>query len=371
MRHVYLCVSAALALAMFAFAAESRANPAPAAVPRLDAQNVIADDIQSEALAAYRRHAAQGAFRGNELVIVDYRKPSDAPRLYILNIATGAVEAYYVAHGRGSDPGHTQRAIRLSDAPTTGMSSVGAFRGLERYQSPENGPALRLAGLDWTNANAYDRLIVFHTAGYFDPAARRFGRSCGCFVVTRQAMERVYGVLADGGFLYAGPARLHDKTASTARDCNPHCGGNCNAPLIASAKPPARRAVAVAKAEPAPPIPAAKPAPVPLTPALAVAKVDLAPVSPRPKPALPPDAPGAELAFVPTPHAKPSIEAAGTAVAETALAPVPLAKPELAPALDVAQASLGAPLVPNPLPGEIPVPVGKPAGLKQVAELLQ
>lgn len=373
MRPVYLWLGAVLALSM-TLLVEARAQAAPV----FDPQNVIADDIQTEALGAYRRHAARGAFRGSEMVIVDYRKPSSAPRLYILSLTTGAVEAYYVAHGRGSDPSHTQVAMRLSDAPSTGMSSVGAFRGLERYQSPENGPALRLAGLDWTNANAYDRLIVFHTAGYFDPAQRRFGRSCGCFVVTRQAMERVYGVLADGGFLYAGPAALHDRTASPARDCNPHCGGNCSAPLIAAAKK--ARPTLVARALPAP-TPRAKPLPatplpaepIPAAPPVAVAAAAFVAPVPHAKPdfALPPAAAG--MAAAPIPQAKPDLPAAtAVAGAQDTLgtdAPVPHEKPAFRPTLDAAAVLADAARVPDPLPGEIPVPIEKPSGLRQVAEL--
>lgn len=361
-------------------AAPGRAEPAVAGGLRLDPQNVIPDDIQAEALAAYVHHAARMPFRGSEVVIVDYRKPSNEPRLFILNMRSGAVEAYYVAHGRGSDPGHTQVAMRFSDAPTTGMSSVGAFRGLERYQSPDNGPALRLAGLDWTNANAYDRLIVFHTAGYFDPAARRFGRSCGCFVVTRPAMERVYGVLADGGFLYAGPARLHDRTASAAQDCDPHCGGNCSGSLMARRR--ADKPVAVARAEPAPrpapPVPRAKPGPAAPPVAVAMAESGPAVIVPRAKPRLPEPAPAIiETATVPTPLAKPDLSglAVAAVVSEPSEAPIPLAKPALdatgvADEITVA-AGIDPPsrVVPDPAPGEIPVPSAKPAGLRQVAEL--
>ena len=381
MRRTVVRACAILALALFAFVVETRAAPALNGAP-MDPQNVIADDIQSEALAAYRRHAAGYAFKGTEIVIVDYRRPSNTPRLFVLNLATGGVEAYYVAHGRGSDPAHTKSALRFSDAPTTGMSSVGAFRGLELYQSPEHGPAMRLAGLDSTNTNAYDRLIVFHTASYFNPAAGRFGRSCGCFVVTKEAMARIYGVLSDGGFLYAGPARLHDRSATTAQDCNPACGGGCRpAPLIAAAKRP--KAPAFAKAEPAPaPTPLPAPSPVlvavadPVSQATRPAPVAAAAVHdvpvPLPKPA-PKSAPDAatEVAEVPVPLAKPGLSPPLIASADDQNAPVPHAKPDLRPSVDdTSLAAIPDLLVPDPQPGQVPVPIRKPVGLQRMAELV-
>ncbi len=378
---------------------------------KLDPLNLINDQIETEALSSYARHAAQKPFKGDEIVIVDYALPSSAKRLYIVNIRTGAVEAHYVAHGRGSDPGHTRMAVRFSDAETSGMSSVGAFRGLERYKSPNHGPALKLAGLDGTNAGAYRRLIVFHTAPYFDPQNGRFGRSCGCFVVTKGDMTRVYDVIADGGFLYAGPARLHDAAATTARDCNTECGNTCpNAPLIARATPAPRAPATVALVASAdtapPPLPQPKPAkaaapvrmaalksepepvqrparpdfdaPVPLAKpkfaaATEVAAAFDAPV-PRLKPALDMDAIDGEARIAaaellgrtqaprPVAMAKPATRAALADI------PLPSPKPASIAAADLTPDLVAQPLVPDVAPGETPVPSAKPAGRRQTAE---
>lgn len=414
MKRAVLAAGAVLALAFSIFA------PGPAAAAtslngaKFDPQNLIDDALEREALTSYARHASQRPFKGDEIVIVDYALPSTAKRLYIANIRTGTVEAHYVAHGRGSDPGHSKLAIRFSDAETSGMSSVGAYRGLERYRSGTHGPALKLEGLDRTNASAYRRLIVFHTAPYFDPANGRFGRSCGCFVVTKGDMTRVYDVIADGGFLYAGPARLHDPSATTAADCNTACGNSCpNAPLMAKATPaPAPRQpapVVIAKAEPPPaPLPAPKPekapapvamaslkpepeavkparldfnAPVPLAKpklnaAIEVAAAFEAPI-PRLKPSLDSETIDGEarqaaisllarrnaprlVAMAPRPSAAPAIA--------TADVPVPMAKPDHIHGDAVPQIA-AVPLVPDVLPGETPVPSAKPAGLRQTADL--
>ncbi len=319
MKCVALALSALVALgSAFAFCAPASAATALNGA-KLDPLNLIDDALEHEALAAYARHASQRPFKGDEIVIVDYSLPSSVRRLYIVNIRTGAVEAHYVAHGRGSDPAHTRMAVRFSDAETSGMSSVGAFRGLERYRSGTHGPALRLAGLDGTNASAFQRLIVFHTAPYFDPENGRFGRSCGCFVVTKDQMKRVYDVIADGGFLYAGPARLHDASATRARDCNTECGNRCpDAPLLAKATPaPARPAAPVVTASVAPPV-APQPEPTAAPPAVMAAL--------KPEPEAP--ARAARPAFdAPRPMAKPKLSAPVEMAAFDA--PVPRLKPAL------------------------------------------
>lgn len=401
-RGVFLGAILALG-SVFAFP-EARAATAINGAP-IDPQNLINDEIEAEALASYARHAQQQPFRGDEIVIVDYAKPSSAKRLYILNIRTGAVEAHYVAHGRGSDPAHTNMAVRFSDAETSGMSSVGAFRGLERYKSPSHGPALKLTGLDQTNESAYRRLIVFHTAAYFDPDKGRYGRSCGCFVVTKEDMGRVYDVIADGGFLYAGPARLHDPSASTAADCNTACGNTCpNAPLMAKATPIPRPSapVMIAKAEP-PPLPKpktdapvvmaalkaetpkrAKPdfdAPVPLAKPELTAAVQLAafeaPV-PQLKPALDDEAIDGEARIAaqevlnrrnaPRLIAMANHPAAAPVAGVAADVPVPEAKPARIAGLAVAPELAAQPLVPDVAPGETPVPSAKPPALRQTAD---
>ncbi len=405
MKCAALALGALVALgSVFAFSAPASAATALNGA-KLDPLNLINDQLENEALTSYARHASQRPFKGDEIVIVDYALPSSAKRLYIVNIRTGAVEAHYVAHGRGSDPDHTKMAVRFSDAETSGMSSVGAFRGLERYRSPTHGPALKLDGLDQTNESAYRRLIVFHTAAYFDPENGRFGRSCGCFVVTKGDMTRVYDVIADGGFLYAGPARLHDASASTARDCNTACGNTCpDAPLMAKATPAPRApaaAVAVASAEPAPPLPQPKPQAAPVV--MAALKPE---PPPEPKPARPDfNAPvplakpklseAVQLASldVPVPQLKPALDIATIdgearmaaeeilsrptrphlvamahrpAAAEVSDIPEPVAKP--ASLADAATEISLQPVVPDVAPGETPVPSAKPAALLQTAD---
>ncbi len=361
MKRVVLAASALLALALNQAAAATAFNGAP-----IDPHNLIADDLEAEALASYARNAAARPFRGQTIVVVDYRKPSSTKRLYLLNLATGAVEPQYVAHGRGSDPEHTTVAMRFGDVTSSGMSSLGAYRGLERYQSPAHGPALRLAGLDRSNRSAYERLIVVHTAPYFDPPNGKYGRSLGCFVVTTDVRARVYDVIAEGGFLYAGPSCLG-------------AGGNgCRKPdtsLMAEARPAAPIVVAAA---PPPPAPAPKPEPKPVpAPPPAVVLAAAVPRATLPQPAVaravPPPVVFADA--IPTPSGKPRLE---LPVMVAFVAPIPTPKPVLAaPAVDTpeqiaaalevlgrgAATPVAAPVAAIALAFDAPLPLEKPAQL--------
>ncbi|BCW87171.1 hypothetical protein sos41_02980 [Alphaproteobacteria bacterium SO-S41] len=354
MKRVALTVSAMMAFALNQAVAATAMNGAP-----IDPQNLVADDLEAEALASYARNAAHAAFRGQEIVIVDYRLPSSAKRLYIVNLMTGAVEPHYVAHGRGSDPQHSKLAVRFGDIESSGMSSLGAYRGGERYQSPAHGPALRLSGLDMSNRSAYRRLIVVHTAPYFDPANGKYGRSLGCFVVTTEDRARVYNVIADNGFLYAGPSCLGGGP------------GACRKPdttLMAAAEPaPAAPLAVVAKPEPVAPAPvivaAAAPAAAPPV-VLAAATPATLPIA-RPAVAARVAPPVVFADNVPAPRRKPRLEAP-VVVAAVFDAPVPLAKPfidspdQIAAAEEILSRRRAVP-APELVAFDAPVPLAKPA----------
>ena len=171
----------------------------------LDRQAQIRPQLLSDAMAAYERHRGRG-FRSDTIVVVDYAKRSSEPRLYLLNLRSGAVRALLVAHGQGSDRNHDGMADFFSDEDGSHASSIGAFRAAERYQGG-HGLSLRLDGLDATNRSARARAIVIHSQWYVsqEMARRgRIGRSWGCFVVEPAVIDEVVRTLENGGFVYAG-----------------------------------------------------------------------------------------------------------------------------------------------------------------------
>lgn len=198
MRLFLICLGLMLALVAPAHALDWRGV-------ELDRQTVIRPQLLSDAMASYERHRSRG-FSGDTITIVDFSKRSSEPRLYLVNLRSGAVRAMLVAHGQGSDRNHDGVADFFSDEDGSHASSLGAFRAAERYQGG-HGLSLRLDGLDATNRSARARAIVIHSQWYVsqEMARRgRIGRSWGCFVVEPTQIDYVVDTLENGGFVYAG-----------------------------------------------------------------------------------------------------------------------------------------------------------------------
>lgn len=164
--------------------------------------------VKRSAMAALAEHRRR-LTHIDRIGIVDFTRPSSAPRLFILDIATGAMQSHLVAHGRGSDPTHTGWALRFSNEPGSLASSTGAYLSGAEY-SGKHGRSMRVIGLDPENANAESRAIVVHAASYVGPdiAARagKLGRSQGCFAVSDTSLGDVLGQLGAGRLIYAAKA---------------------------------------------------------------------------------------------------------------------------------------------------------------------
>lgn len=170
----------------------------------LDPERIIRPDLLSLALKAYERHADARLSR-ERMAIVDFSKPSSERRMFVVDLKTGLVSSFLVAHGRGSDPDHDAVADTFSDAVGSHASSLGAYLVSEPYQG-SHGLSIRLDGLDSSNRSARDRAVVLHSQWYVsDKLARagKLGRSWGCFVVDRAVIRQITQQLANGAFLFA------------------------------------------------------------------------------------------------------------------------------------------------------------------------
>ncbi len=168
------------------------------------------------ALAKYRGYfCAFGRTAGPAIiVVVDFSKHSNEPRLYRIDLRNGdGLDApIRVAHGIGSDPDDDGYASFFSNVQESLTSSLGAALGAERY-SGINGLSLRLDGLEPSNSQMRARDIVVHS---YAPEHRRYfnaqhvavrgrpGSSEGCFVVEPDKREWILQTLENGGFLFAG-----------------------------------------------------------------------------------------------------------------------------------------------------------------------
>lgn len=213
MRHV-------LILALLIFASPAAARDWHGVT--LDRAKIIRPGLLEEALGALTFHAAVIP-QQDAIAIIDYDLPSDEPRLFLLDLKTGKVEAFLVAHGQGSDPDHDGMLDSLSDVPGSNASTAGAFLTGETYCG-ENGRTLRLYGLEERNANAATRAIVLHStylkgrlpymSHAFIDAHGRPGRSWGCFVLPPEDLRHVIERIGAGHLLYANTKRFHSGSAA-------------------------------------------------------------------------------------------------------------------------------------------------------------
>lgn len=173
---------------------------APPITPRLANSNIL-----SRAKAALDRHKTLIQLR-DRVAIADFSVASGGLRFHIVDLISGQVNSYLVAHGRGSDPDHSGWLQRFSNEPNSLATSDGAYLTGQIYEGM-HGQSMRLLGLDPANSNAEPRAIVIHGADYVseDHIAKwgKTGRSEGCFAVARHMIPQVLGMLGPNRMLFA------------------------------------------------------------------------------------------------------------------------------------------------------------------------
>jgi len=138
--------------------------------------------------------------------IADFAKGSADPRFHVVHLPSGHVETYRVAHGNGSDPGHTGFLDHFSNQHGSEATSKGAYMTAGTYHG-KYGLSMKVRGLDWSNNNAESRAIVIHNAWYAEPEMveihGKLGRSQGCFAFSRRDQWEVMNRLEDGRMIFA------------------------------------------------------------------------------------------------------------------------------------------------------------------------
>ncbi|MGN6595075.1 murein L,D-transpeptidase catalytic domain family protein [Sphingopyxis terrae] len=181
--------------------------PAPTQQSR-PADATLDPQLLRRALAALDAHAKAIRHR-DRIAIVDFSAPSSEARFHFLDVASGRVSRQLVAHGSGSDPGHTGFLHRFSNISGSNASSEGAFLTGDYYVG-KHGRSQRLTGLDATNDNAMERAIVIHGAWYANEdmitAHGKLGRSQGCFAVGEHCLDETFAHLGTGRLIYAARA---------------------------------------------------------------------------------------------------------------------------------------------------------------------
>ena len=176
-------------------------QPAPPAV--LTAPGGIDPRLFAKAKAALDQHKIAAR---DWIGIVDFNKASNEERFHVVDLRSGEVESFRVAHGSGSDPDHSGFLERFSNDFGSYASSNGAYTTGEYYHG-KYGLSMKTHGRDWTNYHAEPRAIVIHNAWYAEPDMLaqhgKLGRSQGCFAFSRDDQWAVMRKLAGGRLIYA------------------------------------------------------------------------------------------------------------------------------------------------------------------------
>ncbi len=161
------------------------------------------NDAFSNVLVRLRsfRHAIRNT---RYLTIIDYSKPSNVKRMYLIDMRTGRVEKFLVSHGKKSGWAY---ATAFSNRPESFRSCRGFFVTGQKY-SGKHGTALQLYGLEkGVNDNALRRGIVMHGADYVSMRSvmlngGRLGRSLGCPAIPAEVAESVINRIKGGSLIY-------------------------------------------------------------------------------------------------------------------------------------------------------------------------
>ncbi len=138
------------------------------------------------------------------LVIIDYSKPSNEERFYVLDLnKKKLVYSTRVAHSKNSG---LEIPLEFSDDPNSYQSSLGFFLTLGEYNGTY-GYSLRLKGLEENiNANAESRAIVIHGGDIVDDEyIKKFGfagRSLGCPVLPAALTKEIVNYIKHGRVLF-------------------------------------------------------------------------------------------------------------------------------------------------------------------------
>ena len=176
--------------------------------PRGRACRSIRSSIRASSPApAPRSTGTASQLRHTEVVgIADFTRASRDPRFYLLDTNSGRVTRHLVAHGRGSDPGHTGYLQRFSNQVGSEASSNGAYVTGDYYPG-RYGRSMRVRGLDYTNSNAEARAIVVHSAWYAEPRCSRASAGSAAAKAAsplpHSSLQEVLARLGPGRFLYA------------------------------------------------------------------------------------------------------------------------------------------------------------------------
>lgn len=156
-------------------------------------------------LVAYLKLHRQGSDQKEVLTLVDYSKPSNERRLWVIDLKTSRVLFNtWVAHGKNSGE-------LIATSFSNQMNSLKSSLGVYLTESPyfgHDGYSLHIKGLEHNfNDNADRREVVFHGAAYASGAVAKsrgmLGRSWGCMAVGRDTITPLINTIKNNTVVVA------------------------------------------------------------------------------------------------------------------------------------------------------------------------
>lgn len=169
----------------------------------------LSKEAYEYAIKGFEKLKAQGKLQNeNLLTIVDFTKPSNEKRFFVLDMNKGKILFNtWVAHGKNSGE---KFARNFSNKPESLQSSLGFYSTSQTYQG-KHGYSLKLKGLEpGYNNNAESRAIVVHGANYvseqFIHTKGFLGRSWGCPAIPEKLTQPIIDRIKNGSclFVYSG-----------------------------------------------------------------------------------------------------------------------------------------------------------------------
>lgn len=172
---------------------------------RLGLQGLTNLNTFKTGLIGYLNLKRQGLIkRDGVLVLIDYSRPSDTERFFVLDIKRKKIlYKSLVAHGKNSGD---RFAWGFSNQPGSHKSCLGFFVTGKTYEG-KHGYSLQIEGVEpGINDNAIKRRIVIHGADYvsrqFIERYGRTGRSFGCPALPKELAPSIIDTIKEGSCLF-------------------------------------------------------------------------------------------------------------------------------------------------------------------------
>jgi hypothetical protein len=189
-----------------AFASPSAIASQRPLIKKIEKQNPnLSEAALMAGVRAYDHLRAAGKDSQQLLTIVNFHRPSNEKRLWVLNMSNGATDDYtYVAHGQNTG---FKFAKHFSNVVNSHESSIGVYLTGQTYYG-KDGHSMRLHGLDkGFNSNVFKRYIVMHPAWYvsktFAKKYGRIGRTYGCFGLSEKMAPKIIPKIKNGTVMVA------------------------------------------------------------------------------------------------------------------------------------------------------------------------